>query len=72
MSDINNIQLLSEDIEAAAINTMVKTTKEWNITFDGEKPDCTEENRLNIYTEVFWIKDQIDEAVSKSLDFLAA
>ena len=72
MSDISNIQLLSEDIEAAAINTMVKTTKEWNITFDGKKPDCTEENRLNIYTEVFWIKDQIDDAASKSLDFMKA
>ena len=71
-SDFGEMQLRSEDIEEAAIRTMVKTTKEWNLTFNGEVPKCNDKNKLKIYTEVFWIKEQVDAAVAKSLDFLTA
>ena len=61
-----------EKLEDAAMDLMVKTTKAWDITFDGKKPKLTEAKARQIYDEVFWIKAQIEEAVADSLDFMKA
>lgn len=61
-----------EDIEQATLETLVKTTKEWNITFGGEVPKFTVSKARQIYEEVFWIKAQLEEATSNYLDFMKA
>lgn len=66
------VDLTAEDIEDATLDLFAKTTKSWNITYDGEEPDFSVSKAKEIYSEVFWIRDQIDEAVSNSLSFKKA
>ena len=58
------------DIEEATLEVLAKVTKAWDITFGGEKPKLTVAIAKSIYDEVFWIKNQIEEEVSDSLDFM--
>jgi|TARA_R110000803_G_scaffold162843_1_gene226532 predicted DNA-binding antitoxin AbrB/MazE fold protein len=58
------------DIEEATLEVLAKVTKAWDITFGGEKPELTVAIAKSIYDEVFWIKNQIEEEVSDSLDFM--
>lgn len=61
-----------EQLEEAALELMAKTTKSWDITYEGKKPKLTEAKARHIYDEVFWIKAQIEEAAATSLDFMKA
>lgn len=61
-----------EELEAATLESLVKTTKEWNITYGGGKPKLTEAKAKEVYDKVFWIKAQIEGAVETSLDFMKA
>ncbi len=60
------------DIEQATLEVLSKTTKAWDITFDGEKPKLTVAKAKSLYEEVFWLKNQLEEEVSSSLDFMKA
>lgn len=62
----------AEEIEDAALETLSKTTKEWNITYGGETPKLTVTKAKEVYEDVFWIKAQIEDAVESSLDFMKA
>jgi hypothetical protein len=64
------IEVKSEELELQSIESLAKTTKEWNITFDGDQPEFSYNKAKEIYTEVFWIKDQLDVALTSYLDFL--
>jgi hypothetical protein len=61
------IEVRAEELEKAGLDLLVKVTKSWNITYKGEKPglDRVEE----VYETVFWIKDQIEQGLSETLDF---
>jgi|TARA_R110002020_G_scaffold122066_9_gene277326 hypothetical protein len=63
----NELDFTAEDIEQSSLDVLVKTTKAWNITYKGETPKLTKAKE--VYEEVFWIKDQIEEALKTSLDF---
>jgi len=52
------------------LELLAKTTKEWNLTFDGEQPKFTVAKAKAIYSEVFWLREQIEEALNTSLDFM--
>tara|TARA_B110000503_G_C6846335_1_gene288917 strand:+ start:140 stop:538 length:399 start_codon:yes stop_codon:yes gene_type:complete len=58
------------DVEEATLEVLSKATESWNITFGGEKPKLTAAKAKELYEEVFWIKGQIEEEVSNSLDFM--
>ena len=62
-----DIDITAEDIEQSSLDVLAKITKEWNITYKGEVPKV--EKAKEVYDEVFWIKDQIEEALKTSLDF---
>jgi len=75
----NGFDFTAEELEEATLDLLAKTTtldllakttKEWSITFGGEQPKLTLSKAKEIYSEVFWIKDQIEGAVSNSLDFM--
>ena len=57
------------DIEDATLEVLSKTTKSWDITYDGEKPKLTAKSARNLYEDVFWIRSQIEEVVSDTMDF---
>ena len=59
----------ASDIERDAIELLSKCTKEWNITYGGETPKLTPAKAKEIYTEVFWLRSQVEEALTESLDF---
>jgi|TARA_R110000824_G_scaffold17902_5_gene71713 hypothetical protein len=58
------------DIEEATLEVLSKTTKSWDITYGGEKPKLTVARAKELYEEVFWIRNQIEEVVTDSLDFM--
>lgn len=66
----NGFDFTAEDLDEATLDLLAKTTKEWSITFGGEQPKLTLSKAKEVYSEVFWIKDQIEGAVSNSLDFM--
>ena len=58
--------ITAEELEVASIKMLSKTTKAWNITFGGEQPEFTVDAAKKLYQDVFWIKDQIEEAVAEA------
>ena len=62
----------SEEIEEATLALLSKVTASWDITYGGEKPKLTVSKAKELYNEVFWIKEQIEEALADSLDFTKA
>ena len=51
------------------LKRMEKGAKIWNITYDKEQPDFSVEKAKEVYADISWIKDQIEEALSNSVDF---
>ncbi len=68
----DDLTMTSEDLESSTLDVLANTTKSWDITFSGEKPELTVKKAKEIYTEVFWIKVQLEGAVNDSLDFTKA
>lgn len=64
--------LSAEEIEDIVIETLVATTRDWNITWDGEKPKFDKELAKQIYAEAFWIRNLIEDEKGKTLDFMSA
>ena len=65
-------EITAQDMEEAGLTLLAKATADWNITYGGEKPKLTVAKAKDLYNEVFWIKDQIEEALAESLDFTKA
>ena len=65
-------QITAQDIERDAIELLAKVTADWNITYGGEQPKPTPAKVKEVYTDVFWIREQIEEAFADSLDFTTA
>jgi hypothetical protein len=57
--------------EDSILDLFAKTTKDWNLTFGGEKPKFSFEVARKVYKAQF-IRDQVDEAFSKDSDFSKA
>jgi DNA replication protein DnaC len=72
MQKSKKIQISAADLEKSSIDILAKATKEWDITYDGESPKLTVPKAREIYTEYFWIKDQLEEAINDTLDFTQA
>lgn len=72
VSKTKKSEITAEELERTGIELMAKATKDWNITFDGDQPKFSVELAIKVYDEIFWIRDQIEEAVSNSLDFTRA
>ena len=66
------IEVNSAEIEESTLDLFANATKSWKITFDGEQPELSPKVAKQIYTEVFWIKDQIDAAIANSANFMKA
>ena len=62
----------SEEIEESSMELLARVTSCWNITYGGAMPELNVKKAREIYTEVFWIKSQVEEALAESLDFTKA
>ena len=72
MQKSKKVQISAADLEKSSIDVLAKATKEWDITYDGESPKLSVAKAKEIYTEYFWIKDQLEEAINETLDFTQA
>jgi len=72
MQKSKKMQVSSADLEKSTIEILAKATKEWDITYDSESPKLTVAKAKEIYSEYFWIKDQLEEAINDTLDFTQA
>jgi hypothetical protein len=68
----SNNKYTSAELETDTIDLLGKVTKGWDITYGGEKPKLTSAKAKEVYSEVFWLRSQIEEALSESLDFTGA
>tara|TARA_R110000822_G_scaffold114707_2_gene246392 strand:+ start:4578 stop:4976 length:399 start_codon:yes stop_codon:yes gene_type:complete len=64
--------ITAEELEEVSLDSLAKTTKGWNLTYNGEKPELSLDKAREIYDKVFWIKSQIEEASEELLGFMRA
>ena len=64
-----NKQLDSSDYEDFALEVLTETTVDWNITWDGKKPELNKKLAREIYDSAFWIKALINQEQAKLVDF---
>ena len=61
--------ITSQEIEAEVVESLVKTTAGWNITYKGDKPKFSEALATEIYQEAPFIQDQLFEGVAEAAVF---
>lgn len=64
------LNLSAEEIEAAALELLIKCVDGWSITLGGEQPDCTEGKVREVFTELPWVREQVDAALGDAQAFL--
>lgn len=64
------LNLSAEEIEAAALDLLIKCVDGWKITLGGEQPDCTEAKVREVFTELPWVREQVDAALGDAQAFL--
>jgi hypothetical protein len=69
MSSGKKFELTAEELEDLSVESLAKTTVDWNLTYDGDKPKYTVAKAKEIYSEIFWIRGQVEEAIAESMDF---
>jgi mRNA-degrading endonuclease RelE of RelBE toxin-antitoxin system len=57
------VEMTIEEIEQQGIELAVQIIKEWNITYDDQMPELNTEFATKVYSELFWVREQVDEAV---------
>lgn len=65
-------RLKSAEAEELGVEFLAKTTKAWDITFDGKKPKLTVAKAKEIYSTVLWVGDLILEKVEEAKGFTKA
>lgn len=64
-----SLDMSFEEMEDANLDLYAAVTVDWDITYDGKKPKLTKAKAKQIYTELFWLKPQIEEALAQQVDF---
>lgn len=64
------LNLSAEEIEGAALELLIKCVDGWNITLGGEQPDCTENKVREVFTDLPWVREQVDAALGDAQAFL--
>lgn len=64
------LNLSAEEIEAAGLDLLVKCVDGWDITLGGEKPEATEAKVREVFTDLPWVREQVDAALGDAQAFL--
>jgi len=67
--DKEDFNFTFEELEEAGIDLLADVTVDWDITFGGEKPKFTVAKAKEVYSEIFWIKGQLEGAINEAGDF---
>lgn len=62
--------LTSAEVEELNLEGLIRTTKDWNITWGGEQPKFSKELAKEVFDKAFWIKGLIEDARAETLDFM--
>jgi hypothetical protein len=57
------VDLTIEEIEQQGLDLAVAVIKDWNITYGEDMPKFSRDLAEEIYKELFWVREQVDEAV---------
>jgi hypothetical protein len=60
----------AEELEASTLDLLSKTTKDWNIQFNGKSPKFSATEAYDLYAKVPWLKNQLLEAQEDFSAFL--
>jgi len=64
------MNLNAEELEAAAMDLLVKCTAGWNITLDKKPEDFSHDKVRHVYQEYPWVREQIDAVFGDTRAFL--
>jgi hypothetical protein len=64
------LNLTAEEIEASALDLLVKCVDGWNITLSGEMPECKESKVREVFEALPWVREQVDAALGDAQAFL--
>ena len=64
------LNLTAEELEASALDLLVKCVDGWNITLGGEQPDCKEAKVREVFEALPWVREQVDAALGDAQAFL--
>jgi len=64
------LNLTAEELEASALDLLVKCVEGWNITLGGEQPDCTEAKVRDVFEKLPWVREQVETALGDAQAFL--
>ena len=53
-----------EALDNASVELLAGITKSWDITYDGKKPKMDTKKAKEVYSEIFWLKAQVEEALN--------
>lgn len=69
----------AEEVEREALELLVACTLGWDsgeddptLTFKGEKLPFNAANALNVYSELLWVREQVDNAIGDLENFISA
>jgi len=65
-------QVTVEELEKDAVDLLSRIIKEWDITYDGEKPVLSVVKAKEVFEALPWLRLQIEEAIEETLDFTMA
>jgi len=69
MSSGKKFEMTAEELEDLNVESLAKTAAQWNITYGGGQPKLTVTKAKELFSEVFWIRNQVEEAVAEAMDF---
>lgn len=64
------LNLTAEEIEASALDLLVKCIESWNITVGGKQPDCKESKVRELFEQLPWVREQVESALGDTQAFL--
>lgn len=64
------ITFTAEDIESATLEMLAKTTKDWSIQLNGKSPKYSYGEAVELYSKLFWVKQQVLDAQEDYNSFL--
>ena len=66
------MNLTAEEIEASALDLLVRCTTDWNVTLEGDdKTKFSSEAVRETYIELPWVREQVDAVIADTRAFLA-
>lgn len=64
------LNLTAEEIEASALEILVKCVEAWHVTRDKDLEKFSEENVREVFVNLPWVREQVDAAFGDARAFL--